>query len=323
MEKSNIYLKELILAAIAVAASIAVFWLWSGRVAVVQGTDIRGYSALILPIAGICLSGAFFAFAMLFVRNVRIAYLSAGLSVGTPYLLLPASSVVFGTFVLSIFLILFSARRMRSEYALSNGFSISKIAREGLPLYFTVASLVISVFYLHQLNQQNGAEALIPRPALDYTLRWLTKNPSLFESLDVPAINPDMSIDEVLKNFLQKELEDAGGVNKIPEQELSRLILEQRTVLSRQYGISLRGNEKVGDVLNHAVQSYMARLLGPYQEYLPFASAAAFFLAFKTLTLPLYYVTLLLSNILIKLAFYGKILKREKEKIEVERVMLA
>lgn len=323
VEKSRIHLQELIVAALAVVSSILVFWLWSGRMAVVQGGDIRGYSALILPIAGVCFSGALFAFAALFVRNSRIAYPAAAVAVGSPYFLLPADSVVLGTFVLSIFLILFAVRRIRSEYALSVGFSISKIVKDGLPLYFTIASLLISVFYLHQFNRQTGTETLVPRPALDYTLRWLSKNPAMFDSLGLPALDPAMTIDDVLMAFLRKEIREQGvPESRVPKEELARLLAEQREALSSQYGISLHGNEKVGDVLNRAVQGYMARLLGPYQEYLPFASAAAFFLAFKTLTLPLYYITLLLTYVLIKLAFYGNILKREKEKIEVERVRL-
>lgn len=321
VEKSRLHLKELIVAALAVVSGILVFWLWSGRMAVVQGGDIRGYSALILPIAGVCFSGALFAFAALFIRNSRIAYPAAAVAVGSPYFLLPADSVVLGTFVLSIFLILFAVRRIRGEYALSVGFSISKIVKDGLPLYFTVAALIISVFYLHQTNKQK--DTFIPRPALDYTIRWLTQNPAVFDSFGFPAINPDMTIDEVLRNFLLRELEGQADGRKIPEAELTRLIFEQRLVLSKQYGIDIQGREKIGDVLSRAVQSYMERLLGPYKEYLPFATATAFFFAFKTLTLPLYYITLLLTYILIKLAFYGNILKREKEKIEVERVMFS
>lgn len=307
---------------LAVLSSIAVFWVWNARIAMILSGGIGVYTAVILPVFGLCVSAALFLLSMLFIRDPRIAYTTAIIAAGAPYSLLSANSVVLGTFLLSIFLILFSVRRIRNEYELSVGFSVSKIVKEGLPLYFTVVSLVISVFYLHTVGQRNAIDALIPRPALDYTFRWLTKNPAIFESFGVPVINPDMTIDGVLRDFIGQELAGQGERNKIPELELSRLIGEQRNVLAKQYGISLKGSEKVGDVLYQAAQEYTARLAGPYQKYLPFAAAAAFFFAFKTLTLPLYYVTLFLTYILIKLLLYGNILKRESEKIEVERIKL-
>ena len=317
-------MKELVLGILVVFSNIAMVWVWSDKVAIVLNSEFREYTALVIPIFSMCVSGAIFSLGMLFIRNPNVGYTAAIIALGAPFLLFSASRVVMGALGLSIFLAIFSVYRTRKEYAISLKFSASKILKNSLPLYFTAVSLAISIFYLHQVDTKGATNPLLLRPALDYTLRLLAKNPSLFESIGIPAMGPDMTIDTALESFIREELKKQGiAGKKISPQELALLLAEQRSVLAKQYGIALRGDEKIADALSFAIEGSLSRMLGSYAEYLPFVSAAAFFLALKTLTLPLYYLTLLLAYILIKLLLYGKFFKREKEMVEVEKIKLA
>lgn len=308
---------------LAVISSVFVFWVWSERIPAVLSAESRILFSLVYPLAGLCISGACFALAALFVRNTVFIYTTAVLLSSAPYFLLPPSITALYAILGTIFLAVFAVRRIRGEYALSLGFSSSKILREGLPIYFTTASLIISVFYFFQLNTTNATEALIPRPALNYTLHALTTNSFLAGSLGLPEVDPESTVDQALFSSIDMQLTSRGiSLKEIPKADFERLLNEERNALAQQFGITLTGKEKVGDVFNQAVTIYMSRLLGPYQEFLPFASAAAFFLAFKTITIPLYYATLLLTFILIKLLLYGTILKKVAVTIDTEKIAL-
>lgn len=92
--------------------------------------------------------------------------------------------------------------------------------------------------------------------------------------------------------------------------------------LSEISNIPQEASQDAADILYEAVVANIEKLLGPYRHYLIFASAAAFFFAFKAITLPVYYLSLILTFALFKIMIWGKILTIEKKEIEVERYML-
>lgn len=312
------YGKELFLSVGAAFTGVVVFWFWSINISRIFTGISDNYSSFLLPLFGLMVSAAFFSLSVLFVKNKKIIYISVFAGVGIPFFFADATNVVIGTFILSMALAAIAVTKIRNEFTLSRGFSASKILKQGLPLYFTVASLVISVFYLSLLDEKKALASFLPKSAIDASF-----NLPIARALNLPPINAKTTVDEFLSELLEEQLRaggaPSGGVN---DDERIRAVAAQRKQFSEQYDILLKGNERVADVFYSAVTNYIEKLLGPYKRFLPFAAAAAFFFAFKTLTFFLYYLTLPLIFLFIQIMIWSGILRREKKDIAVEELTL-
>lgn len=306
------YWEESVLGVFAVLIITIAFWFWHKNISIILTGEFGDYINFILPLAALITAGSVFLLLGLFVKNIWIAYTAAVISIGVPFFLVEAVSVALGTLVLNLFLIAFALHGIRKEYAFSLGFSVSKTAKAGLTVFFTVASLIISLFYLSELSTEKALAAFFPKSALNFTLKNISG--SLESITGIPDVSPDTTVDQVLTQLLRQKL----GSKDIPV----NMIAAERKEFAQKYGINIKGNEKISDVFYRSVTDYIYRLLGPYQQYLPFAAAAAFFLAFKTLTIPLYYATVFFTFLLIKLMLWSKILRSEKQQVEVEKLML-
>jgi hypothetical protein len=91
-------------------------------------------------------------------------------------------------------------------------------------------------------------------------------------------------------------------------------------LLEKQYGTEIPNKEETAELLYRAAVEQFKQLLGPYQDFMPLASAVIFFFAFKTFTIPIYYLTLVFAFFLLKLMLWSKIVKREITQVEVERL---
>lgn len=303
-------------------SSLAVFWFWLEAVPLIIAGEFRAYTSFIMPIAGLIFAASFFALAAIFIKSRRVIYPAAVIGMAAPYLLAPATNTVIGSLAASVLLIVFAVHRLRKEFTLSLGFSVSKTVKAGLPLYFTVASLIVSVFYLVSLPEEKAVSALLPRSAFDVTLQSLSGPLKSLTGFPI-TLRPEATVDETLFELARDQLKSRGiPVAQLPKTELGKILSAQRLELEKQYGIKLGGQEKIADVFYNALASRLAELPGPYRQYLPLASALAFFFAFKALTFPLYYVTLLILYFLIKLLVLTKILKTERQEITVERLTL-
>lgn len=311
--------KEVVLGILVALFNLAVFWFWFKITPLIAGGEFQNYGSFIIPVGGLILAASFFLLSAIFVKNKWLVYGSILMGLGAPYLFIPAHSISILLFVASLALAVFAVYRVRGELNFSLNFSLFKTAKAGLPIYFTVASLIISVFYLTQIQNQEPISTLFPKPALNFALDKFSGPISSLTGL--PAIKPEKRVDELLYDLLREQLKAQGvSEEKIPKKELEILLAGQRDQIAKQFGIRLNGQEKAVDAFYEIVTEKVKELLGPYQQYLPLVSALAFLLAFKTLTIPLYYVTIFLSFILIKLMLLIKILKSEKQQIEVERM---
>lgn len=268
--------KELVLAAITALISIAVFWLWKEKIPVILDGSLKDYLVFILPAAGLAVSAALCTILSVFTPGRAAAYGGALAGIGVPFLFLEAASTVIGIFLLVLLLVGFAVHRSRKEYALSLGFSLSRLSKSGMPTWFSAASLLISLFYLAGLSEEKALEVFFPRALTEYTARALADPGSpLARSLGIPSL---------------------------PEE----LLTERATA----------------DIFHNAVKNNLEALLGPYRTYLPLAAAAALFFALKTLTIPLYYVSILIAFLLIRMMLWGNILKREVKEMKIERLTL-
>lgn len=315
-----IKLKEVSLGLLTALSGAAVFWWWSFALSEFLGSTARGeYRELILPLLALGVAAALFCVGTIFARSPWIVYPAALASIAIPFLSVRAEGAILGALAFSLILTAFAVEHIRKEYAHSLGFSLGRIARSGLPTYFTAASLVIAAFSLVYLSPEKSFTVLFPKSVIAVSLRALPAG----GALNLPSIDPEATVDDFLSALVRERLKSQGiDLSSFSEKEIAEALADQRLALSRQYGVELSGREKVADVFYRSVTQYIRDLLGPYEYYLPFASALAFFLSFKTLTIPLYYLTLFLAFLLIKLMLWGKILKKEIQEMKVERITL-
>jgi len=334
-------LKEFILGILTIFINLVVFWLWYNALPFVAEGKWEKYSDLISPLAGLIMAATFFSLSALFIKNRGIAYLTAVVGMGAPYSFIllktnslnwsgPTANVLLVVLVVNIILATLAVHYVRKESELSFGFSVFKFLQTGLPLYFTLFSLIISIFFLTELNEEKAAAILLPQPALEKALEVLSTNSSVVTNLlGLPGLKLKLqgTTDEVLAGLIKERLKSEGvELSRLPPQELARLVAREREEWSRGFGIKLSGKEKFTDVLATSLgtsfRNRIGDLFGSYRRYLPLVSAAAFFLAFKALTFPFYYLTLFLTFLLIKFLLLTRILRRERAEIEVERLTL-
>lgn len=318
---SNPNYKEAALGILASSAGVLIFWLWQRAMPLIMAGEFKDFFGFIAPILGLALASTLFGMAATWVTNPRFLYpiLIAGLVL--PLVFVEPKNMAVALAVLVAILASSAIFRTRKEYELSLGFSATKIFKTCLPLYFTIASLIIAAFYFSGLDEEKAISSILPRSTLNFFLNRLSG--PLTSELGLPHLSPDATVDEVLVDVVAGQLQAQGiGTDRLSKAELARAITTERQELSRQYGITLKGGEKVSDVFYNTITLRLQDLLGPYREYLPYVSAVAFFFAFKALTIPLYYVSLLMGILLIKILRAGKILRSEKKTIEIERFSL-
>lgn len=313
----TINVKEFLLGVVAASSSVTVFWMWHRVTPKIVEGQFQNYTDFLWPVTSLIAAAALFSLSALFIRNGWVLYPAAVVAIGVPYFFLTATTTVAVLLAISLLLAIYAAMRVRVEMEHSLGFSSTKFLKSGLPLYFTVASLVISVFLFSEIGEdENKAIAtLLPRSALETAIGPLQS------LVGFSNVKSNATIDEALAELIVNQLK-SQGIGNVPKAELAKLIASQRVELSKNFGLKLSGKERLSDILYEFVSHRLRELLGPYRAYLPYASALTFFLAFKTLTFPLYYLTLLITFLLIKFMAATRIVRSEMQKVEVERLSL-
>ena len=316
--------KEIILGATSAVSSAIMFWLWDAHaIPALVGGDFQGYSNVIIPIAALVAGASCFGLGAIFIRDPWVAYGAALAGSAIPYLVSGITPTVFILLPIAAIITAFGVHKIRREFFLSVGFSVSKIAKSGMALYFTVAALTISFLYAGALSQKNALATILPKPAFDFTLHHLLNSEFARSAAGITQMRKDATADELLEMLAREQLKKQGiDPLRIPPAEVARLRAGLHEEIARQYGIAFQGNEKVQDIFYTAVAQRADELLGPYRAYLPLVSALAFFFALKALTLPISLMSLAVMFVLIKALRSVKILTRTTQHIEVERLTL-
>lgn len=313
-------IKEIILGILTISLNIAVFWLWFGVMPIVRAGEFEHYMNFILPLGSLVVIASLFGLSAIFIKNSWIRYGTGMLSLSAPYLFIEATPTIIALLIVSLILTALAIYQISKEYLLSVRFSLMKILYTGIPLYFTVTAIILSAFFFSGLDEKNAIVSLLPKSAL--TAFWGTIAQS-FGLKYFAEITPDTTLDELLKSAVEEKLKSQGiDLSEVPKRELTGLIAEQRKLLAKEYGLTLTGKEKVIDILYAAITQKASSFLGPYERYLPTVSAIVFFFALKTITFPLYYLTLFLTYVLVKILIYAGVLTLQKQQIVVERLVL-
>lgn len=313
--------KELTLAFVFIAVQAFTFLVWRDSLARIADQNFEFSYLYPASLVGLVIAVTLAALASIFITNQFLLYGAVAASMLVPLLTVPATNGTLIVLILTILLALGAVWRTANESSFSLGFSLHKLFRAGIPLYLTAAALLNSYFYFLEVKQSDIVGVALPRPAFDLALRIFAE--PIKSLTGNPSFRPDVTVDEFLEAGVRAEL----NKQQIADQRISDADIKKMTELSRRelasrYGVELKGNEKLSDALRETVTARMQDLLGPYRRYMPYAGAIAFFLAFKTLTIPLYFISLALAFFLIKGMIAAKIMKKETRQVEVSRLTL-
>lgn len=313
--------KEIIVGVLAVVSGGAAFWFWYTAIPKIISGSFANYSNAYLPLGLLVIAAVFFAMAAVFIKSTIWVYAILFGSMGGAYFLLPAISPVLVSLTACLVFIFSAVYRIRAEAMLSLGFHPSKILKGGMAVYFTASALVISTFFYMSLDEDRAISTLLPEPVFQAAFPAILNYLNLDSAL--PSIGPDSTIDDALTSVIKDQLIKQGiPESRISAKEISAAVKIQRDELGRRYGITLTGKERIADAFYRLTSNQLVALVGPYRSYLPAVSALTFFFAFKVLTIPLYYVTMAVVILLIKVLEKFKILKRQIVSMDVERLTL-
>lgn len=123
----------------------------------------------------------------------------------------------------------------------------------------SVASPVVSGF----------SESVIPRPIFDRVVATLPVQ-EIF-----PGFSPTMTVDDFVAASLGRE--GAKALKQLSAAERKTFIKRGREDLSRQYGVELKGPERLGDVLYQVLSARLLAVAAPWRSYIPYFVALSFF----------------------------------------------
>lgn len=304
--------KEAILAVLTVAAGVLNAWFWKGVIADGEFGRAALYST---PVLLMFFFAILFALSSSLIRERYIRVAAAVLSLALGYLFVPYALGVAIMAAASALAAWYACEAIASEYKLSHSFGVRKVLRPGLPMFFTAVTILLSMFYFSSAaNEQSSI--LLPKALFDAAI------PFLEEPLQgiIPGFRAGASVDDLIIAFALKQSGGEIDVSELSKARRDEFISEGRKALGKELGITLTGKEKSVDVLYEAANVQVEKLAGPYRQYLPLIGAVGFFLAAKALTLPIYWITLLLVFFVVKLLVSAGVLKKEVTTIEVKRI---
>ena len=316
-----IRVKEAALCVLCMCAIVGSFFLWRSSTHAIAEEVFNSYGQFITSVSSLVLAASLFGIVAIFVRTAWIIYPSVVISIATPFFFIPSGRVVWAVMALCVCVTLFAVRRIRKDASMTWGFSATGMFKSGVPLFLTVFGIVVSLFYLNDVQKKDAVRAIFPRAAFNVTIRALSG--PLKSLTGSEQFTPEQTVDDFFQGLVKKQLNDRGiHIDQIPGKELQRLLAQQRDEISRSYGIKLTGDENIGDIFYTTIIERIDDLLGPYRVYAPYASAIAFFFAFKTLSFFFYFAAVAVAFLVIKFMIIINILIRKKEQIEVERLRL-
>lgn len=306
--------KEAVLAALTIGVGIVNAHLWKGVLFAGEFKDATFYSGPVL---------ALFAFAILFslssafITRPVLRTVSAMIALAGGYLLVPATTVAASAAGASAIAGWYASDAIAGEYRTSNAFSVRKIFRGGLPVFFTAAALTLAVFYLTAVSGA-ATHTILPKALFDAAIPLIEQPLQNF----LPGFRRDATVDELLLAFAAWRAGPGADIQGLSEAEHAQFLAESRGALAQELGIELTGEERGGDLIYRVANTQIEKLAGPYRGYLPFLAAAGFFIAIKALTFPIYWISLILLFAVVKLMLKAGLLTEKVETIEVVRVSL-
>jgi hypothetical protein len=317
---ASLKIKELIFGILASLAGLFTAWFFEKNFSRLIAGELTGIG-LLIPIGILVLTGSLFSLTAVFVGDSRIRIPAAVMASGAPILAVAPSKPSLIFFGGAILLILFALHRIKAEFYFSFGFSTVKILKHGLPLYFTVVAAVLSFLSFTTVDEEGAWKILFPPALVQPVFSFF--GDSLRQTLGIPVLRLDMTGRDLLKEIANQQLQPKNlTFTRLPLAEQTRLLEELRIQFLTNSGIDLGGAKSLADIFRETVERKADLLLGQYRRYLPAAAALTLFLALKTLTIPISYLTMFVTFLLIAVLRKSTFLKEEKVALEVEKLRL-
>ena len=308
-------LKESTIVVLLVASGVLNAYLWQRLIFAGSYSDLWLF---LLPLLALFLFAAFFSLLALLGQSPTVGSLAVLASFVGSFFFVKASSVVLVGLILTLAASLWALRAILLEVKSGSIFRLSKILRQGLPLFFTAVSLLISVFYFASLTE-TGATTVLPRAIFDLSLPYTE---GALQGL-LPGFKSTLSIEELLMKTVESQLASEGvNVSSLPREQIEKLLKSQRSALERALGASLPEKGNAADLLYDLTNSRVENLLGSYKSYVPYISAIGFFLTIKILSVPLYLISLGFVWVLLQLLLAIGVVRWETVNVEVKRISL-
>jgi len=311
---NEITFKEIIIALLVAASGVANAYFWKQLIFSPAYTDVTLFSA---PAATLFLFAILFSLLSLFGKSGILGFSAIAVAFIGSFLFIPAGAAAFLGIALALSLSLLAFRRIRTEARIAVFFGLSKILRQGLPLFFTTLAFVVSVFYFSSIALEKD-QTILPRSVFEFSLPFLQNT---LQGM-IPGFRAAATVDELLLEAARSQLGAEVDISKVPKSQLEKLLAEERQSFSQGLGIKITGKEKAADLIYELANQKIEDFAGPYKQYLPYLTAFGFFLAVKVLTLPLYFITLGLLWLAVQLLLSLGVLKKETVTIQAEKVIL-
>lgn len=308
--------KELILGILVVAAGVLNAYLWHQAIFADEFRNAAFYS---WPVISLLAFAVLFSLSGAFIRSKPIRIASAVIALSSGYLFLGYRTAILGALVLSAAAGWYAQESIAAEHAASNFFSVRKIFRGGLPMFFTVLAILFAASYFSLIDAEPKSRGFLPRALFDAALPLIEEQAKSF----LPGFRADAPADDLIIAFIKRQLEAAEiNFDTLPEGERQALIREGRASFSKQLGVEISSKETSAEALFEISNAQVVKFAGSYGRYLPFLAAAGFFISVKALTLPIYWITLILISVVVRLLLAAGVLKEKAETIQVQRVSL-
>lgn len=236
--------------------------------------------------------------AMLLIQNKRIIYGSLIIVLGAfgmffnnePFYYLVGLIILFVAFVVG-------TAKVKREEEVQVKLNFFRIWKRGLPIFITALAILIAMVYYFSptLDKFEKKEIVIPRKTFNIII-------TPFESL-IKARLPEQVVDL-----------DNKAIDILKPQELEDL--------KKTYGIEVKQNETIRDLLYQLTEYQINSTNAPYGKFIPIGLAIALFLALKLVGFFYIPIVILFTWLFLRVLILLKFSKFAKEIREVETVKL-
>ncbi|MBI2625829.1 hypothetical protein HYW68_02170 [Candidatus Parcubacteria bacterium] len=143
-----------------------------------------------------------------------------------------------------------------------------QLVAPSVPVLVTGFAILVGAASLTSPAVLDFSESVIPRPIFDRVVAALPVQ-EIF-----PGFSPAMTVDDFVAASLGQE--GAKSFAKLSAAERKAFVKRGREDLSRQYGVELKGSERLADVLYHVLSARVLAAAAPWRNYLPYLAAFSF-----------------------------------------------
>lgn len=204
--------------------------------------------------------------------------------------------------------------------------NFSQLIKKSIPYYFNSVLLIVLVIFYFSPIAQNVDKFQMPQFLFDYIFSFSEPIINNYVSnlglgnLNIKNLNLEKSVDELIFDIYSQSL----GVSKISYQQsikipaVASLIKEQRDFLSKQIGIKIRTNDRPKDIIYQYLNIKIKDLGRQNPLYFRLALILILFSVLKIIILPLKYISIILTLIVLKLLLLFKVFGVERQMVEKE-----